>query len=248
MAKSIDRKVLITGMIILGAIIVALIFSNSFNSGSMKNTISSTGQTTIKVMPDLVNVYFNVQTKALTADEASNKNSEIVAQMKSSLISLGFAEDEIKTQGFSVYPEYDWRSGTQKITGYAATHIVSVQILIEEKEKIGSALDAGISAGAGINYINYELTEEHQKSYKVDAIKAATEDATDKARALAEGAGQNLGRLVSISTNDYSYVPWMAYGTADSGGVVKSGAEIATSITPSEQEVSASVTAVFKIR
>ncbi len=248
MAKNVDKKVLITGMIVLGVIIVALIFSNVFNSGSMQNTISATGTSTIKVLPDLVNVYFNVQTKALTADEASDKNSEIVNEMKSSLIALGFRENEIKTQSFSVYPEYDWKSGTQKLTGYVASHVVSVQISIDEKEKIGSALDAGINAGAGINYINYELTEEHQRSYKIEAIRAATEDATDKAGALAEGAGQSLGRLVSISTSDFSYVPWMAYGTTDSGGVVKSGAEIATSITPSEQEVSASVTAVFRIR
>ena len=147
-----------------------------------------------------------------------------------------------------VYPDYNWESGTQKITGYTASHVVSVQVSIEEKEKLGSVIDAGIGAGAGINYINYELTAENQKKYKIDAIKSATQDATEKAEALAEGAGASLGRLVSISTNEFNYYPWMAYAQEDSGGVVKSGAEIATSITPSEQEISASVTAVFKIR
>jgi len=56
MNQLIDKKVLITGIIVIGAIIVALIFSNGFNLSSMDNTISSTGQSTIKVMPDLVNV------------------------------------------------------------------------------------------------------------------------------------------------------------------------------------------------
>lgn len=248
MNQIIDKKVLITGIIVIGAIIVALIFSNGFNLSSMDNTISSTGQSTIKVMPDLVNVYFNVQTNALTADEASDKNSEIINKMKSSLKAIGFEEDDLKTQSFNVYPDYNWESGTQKITGYTASHVVSVQVSIEEKEKLGSVIDAGIGAGAGINYINYELTAENQKKYKIDAIKSATQDATEKAEALAEGAGASLGRLVSISTNEFNYYPWMAYAQADSGGVVKSGAEIATSITPSEQEISASVTAVFKIR
>ena len=249
MKNSVDKKVLITGMIVVGVIVLALIVSGWFNNGSMENTISSTGQSTIKVMPDLVNVYFNVQTTALTAKEASDKNSEIVNKMKDSLISLGFSNEEIKTEGFNVYPNYDWRSGTQKITGYTASHTVTIQILIAEKDKLGSAIDAGINAGAGINYINYELTEENQRSYKIDAIKAATEDATERASALAEGAGQSLGKLVSISTSDFGYSPWMAYAEADSGsGTVKSGSEIATSITPSEQEISATVTAIFRIR
>ena len=246
-SAKIDQKVMTTGMIVIGAIIVALIFANGFNSGSMENTVSSTGQSTIKVMPDLVNVYFNVQTTGVTAEEASDKNSVIVDEMKASLIALGFEDSEIKTQNFNVYPEYDWRTSTQKITGYAASHSISIQIPIEEKEKLGSAIDAGINAGAGIGYINYELTEENQKAYKVVAIKAATEDATEKARALAEGAGQDLGRLVSISTSEFGYYPWAAYAVSDSG-IGKSGAEIATSITPSEQDVSATVTAVFKIR
>ena len=116
MKNSVDKKILITGMIIVGAIIVALILSNGFNSGSTENTISSTGQSTIKVMPDLVNVYFNVQTTALTAKEATDKNTEIVGKMKKSLMDLGFNGDGIKTEGFHVYPNYDWRSSTQKIT------------------------------------------------------------------------------------------------------------------------------------
>lgn len=248
MKTHVDRKILITGMIVIGAIIVALIFSNGFNSGSMENTISSTGQSTIKIMPDLVNIYFNVQTTALTAKEASDENSEIVSKMKVSLMDLGFSEDEIKTAGFNVYPNYDWRSGSQRITGYTTSHSVNIQIPIEEKEKLGSAIDAGINAGAGINYLNYELTEENQKKYKIEAIKAATEDAKDKATALAEGAGQSLGKLVSISTSEFGYYPWAAYSQSDAGGISKSGAEIATSITPIEQDVSATVTAVFKIR
>jgi len=248
MVNSPDRKVLITGIIVLGVIILALILVSFLNNSSgYNNTISSTGESTIKVLPDFVTVYFNVQTNGLTASEASDKNSEIVTKMKNSLIAIGFEEDEIKTQGFSVYPDYNWNpNGGQTIKGYIATHTIVIEIPIAEKEKIGRVIDAGISSGAGINYINYELSEENQSKYKIEAIKAATEDAKIKAEAVAEGSGTKLGKLVSISTSEFGYVPWLAYGEADSG-VVKSGAEIATSITPSEQEISSRVTAVFRI-
>ena len=245
--KESNKGVLITGMIVVGVIILALIYFNFMGNATGQNTISSSGESTIKVLPDFVTVYFNVQTTGQTAANASDKNSEIVSKMKGSLIAIGFEDDEIKTQGFSVYPEYDWQSGSQRIKGYIATHSISVEVLIAEKEKIGKVIDAGISAGAGINYINYELSKENQNKYKIEAIKMATEDATAKARALAEGANRKLGKLVSISTSEFGYVPWLAYAEDASGGVVKSGAEIATSITPSEQEISARVTAVFKI-
>ena len=192
-------------------------------------------------------MYFNVQTEGQTAANASDKNTEIVSKMKNSLMAIGFDEDEIKTQSFSVYPDYDWASGTQRIKGYTASHVIVVEIPISEKEKIGRVIDAGINAGAGINYINYELSKENQNKYKIEAIKTATQDATVKAQAIAQGSGTKLGKLVSISTSEFGYVPWLAYAEDAGGGVVKSGAEIATSITPSEQEISARVTAVFKI-
>jgi len=161
-------------------------------------------------------------------------------------LEAGIGEDEIKTQNFNVYPNYDYSSSGQRITGYSATHSLKVEIAIDEKDKIGSVIDAGVGAGAGISYINYELNEDNQKKYKVEAIKLATEDARLKAEALAEGSGSNLGSLVSVSSSEWGYVPWMA---ADAGAVMeKSGAEIATSITPSEQEITATVSAVFRIR
>ena len=180
MAEKMDKKVLITGMVILGVIILALIFSNAFGSPYQSNTISAMGQSTIKVVPDFVSVYFNVQTTGITASNASDKNSEIVSAMKNSLMALGFEEDEIKTQGFSVYPDYEWtQSGGQKLKGYTATHTIIVQIPVSENAKIGKVIDAGVSAGAGISYINYELTQENQNLYKAQAIKEATEDATN---------------------------------------------------------------------
>src|SRR3989344_4813716 len=110
--KDSNRGIWITGMIILGVIILALILVGFLNNSSGDgNTISSTGEATIKVLPDFVSVYFNVQTTGNTAANASDKNSEIVSKMKSSLIAIGFEDDEIKTQGFNVYPDYDWQSG-----------------------------------------------------------------------------------------------------------------------------------------
>lgn len=235
-------------LIIVGGILVALLFVFVFINNSVNtSTISSTGIAKIEVLPDFIVVYFNVETQGTTADEASDKNSEIVEKMKNSLLKNGIKEEWIKTQSFSVNPNYDYRTGTQKILGYTAYHILKVEIGVSEKDKIGNVIDSGIGAGAGISYINYELSEENHSRYKREAIKKATEDARLKAEALAEGSGSRLGSLVSISTSEFGYVPWIA-ATSEDVKAANSGAEIVTSINPSEQEISATVTAVFKIK
>ena len=234
----------ITLIIVVGAIILGLIWMNSGGS-SYNNTISVSGQATIDVMPDLVSVYFNVDTQGATADEASDKNTEIVNALTSAMISLGFEESDLKTQGFSVYPEYNYPSNTVK--GYRATHSLKIE-LPADSEKIGDVVSSGLDSGAGISYINFELTQESQNAYKAESMKLAAQDATSKAEAVAEGLDKSLGSLVSVSVDSYDYYPWMARDF--SGGSVSSAEikEDAASITPSEQQISSTVTAVFKIR
>ncbi len=244
MTQKISNSVLITLIIVIGIFIFSAAAVVYLNSTVYAKTVSSTGISNIKVMPDLISVYFNIQTDGKTSSEASNKNSEITNEMKNSLLSIGFEEKEIQTQGFSIYPNHDWQSGTQKIKGYTATHSVVLKIALDRKEKIGKALDAGIDAGAGIRYINYELTDENQNKYKAEAIKKAAEDSRIKATAIADGAGQRIGEIVSISTDEFNYVPWLAVSES---AAKESSADIATKITPSEQEISARVAAVFRM-
>ncbi|MEK6842319.1 MAG: SIMPL domain-containing protein [Nanoarchaeota archaeon] len=246
MKNKIDNSVLITLIIVSGVLILGAMVFMFVNYTVYAKTVSSNGMATIKVFPDLVGIYFNIQNIGMTSSEASEKNSEIYDKMKNFLLILGIDKDNIQTESFSVYPEYDWSTGQQKINKYIATHSVKVEILIDDKEKISDVLDAGINAGAGISYINYELTDENQNKYKVEAIKLATEDARTKAEALALGSGGKLGSLVSVSTSDFGYVPWIAFAESDIAKV--DIREIETRITPSDQEISSTVTAVFRIR
>lgn len=242
MDKSVQKTLIITGGIILAIIIVITFVRYSFYS----STISSAGTATIEVLPDFVTVYFSVNTNSATAEGANSDNAKIVAKMKIGLEAAGIMEEEIKTQGFSVYPNYDYSKDKQEISGYSATHSLKIQIPIDEINIVGSVIDAGVGAGGGVSYISYELNDENEKKYKVEAIKLATEDAKEKARALAEGSGNKLGSLVSISTSEWDYRPWLAASEDSVKG--SSGSEIQTAINPSEQEISSTVTAVFRIR
>jgi len=240
-----DKSVQTTLIIVVGVLILGLVIINSIKP-SYANTISVAGSATVKAMPDIIGIYFNIDTQGTTSNEAADKNSEIVDSLTNSLISKGFSKEDIQTQSYSVYPEYDYRTGTGKITGYKATHSLRVEISANESEKIGDVIDSGIDAGAGISYINFELSQENQNKYKAEAMKLAAQDATSKAKGVAEGLGKKLGSLVSVSVNDYNYYPWLVRDFA--GASAPEIKEATTNIVPSEQEISASVTAVFKIR
>lgn len=243
-----DKSVQITLIIVSGVIVLSLLGYIIFSSGSPSNTVTGNGQATIKAMPDLVRVYFNVETKGDTSKEATEANSEIVDELIIELIKIGFDRDEIQTMNFNVYPNYVWDSGQRKQQGYKATHGIRVQLSSSDSSKIGDVIDIGVDAGAGISYINFELSQEKQNEYKAQALKAAAEDSRIKAESIAEGLEKRLGRLVSTSDNNFYYSPWRLYEAASGTTMDASEAKAATTnIQPGEQEISASVTAVFKL-
>ncbi|MDO8528896.1 MAG: SIMPL domain-containing protein [Nanoarchaeota archaeon] len=247
-----DKSVQKTLIVMAGIVAVLLIGILTYSNFSSANTVTGNGQATIKAVPDLIGVYFSVDTTGTTSADATSKNSDIVDKLVLNLMKQGIDRDRIQTTGFNVYPDYDYSNQNPVLKGYKATHSITVQLSTSDSGKIGDVIDAGVSAGAGISYINFELSQSKQNEYKAQALKAATEDAKIKATAITQGLGKTLGRLVSITDNSFNYYPWPLYQSRDMGvGGGVSGAEAkaaTTSIVPGEQEVSASVTAVYKIR
>jgi len=246
-----QKSVQITIIIVAAVIVLTVIGIIYFKFNSTDNTFQVNGQATSKVSPDLITIYFNVDTKGTTSKEAGDANSAIVTKLTDNIIALGFKESDLTTENYNIYPEYSYSSGTQKITGYRATHSLKIELSSTQKDKISSLIDAGTSAGAGINYINFELSPALQQTAKTQAIKDASDDARTKAEALAAGFNKKLGRLVSVSLDQFNYRPWNIYTSSDSsGGGVVGAAEAKSavaSITPSNQDVSASVIAVYKL-
>jgi len=242
-----EKQVQITLIIVAGVVLLGLIGLAIFSTYSPANTLTARGQSTIEVEPDLVGIYFRVQTQAATSEDAKDQNAEIVDDVITNLVKQGLERKDIKTQSFNIYPEYDWNSGSRNLKGYAATHLLKVELSTEDSDKIGEMLDAGVDAGASINYINFELSQELQNTYKAEATKFAAEDAKLKAEAMAEGLGKKLGRLVSTSDNSFDYYPWKLYEAGGDDFSVVEAKQATTDIHPGEQTIYAQVTAVFKI-
>jgi len=243
-----EKSVQVTLIIIAAVLVITFggmyFYKSNFSS---QNTISVNGQGLEKVTPDLISVYFSVDTKASTSGAAESSNSEIVTKLKDSIVALGFSENDLKTENYNIYPDYDYSTGG--IKGYRATHSLRIEFSTDKKDKISGVIDAGANAGAGISYINFQLSPSLEQEYKAKAIQTASADAKVKAEAIAAGFSKRLGRLVSVSLDSFNYYPTRVFDSSvSSGGASAESAKAAvSSITPSEEEVSAYVTAVYRL-
>lgn len=209
-------------------------------------TISSSGQATIKAMPDEVGIYVRIETRNKSAQIAKDENAEISDAVLTELIKLGLERSQISTQSYNEYPEYNWDNGKQEIIGYVTNNQLKVLLKNNQVDKAGSVVDEAVNNGGLIDYISYELSDVKQSEYKKQALEAAASDAKEKAEATAAGLGKRIGKLVSVSGNDFGYNPWPIYARGEMA-TTADAKQAATNILPSEQEVTASVSAVFRI-
>ncbi len=215
-----------------------------YNTGAV---VSAQGSSNIKVQPDEVSVYLSIETKNLTLQGAKDANDKIADEVVTELVKLGLERKEIQFSSYNTYPEYDWSNGKQKLIGYA----VSQQLVVKtgDFDLVSRVVDKSVDAGALVNYINFELSDEKQSEYKVRALTEAGKDAKAKAEATAAGVGKSLGRLVSVQSQEFNYQPWNLYdkAVADSSGGGITAERAAMNIQPQDQEVTASITVQYKL-
>jgi len=242
-----DNSIKITGIIVGAVLILAILAGTFYMRVSPSETVTADGSGSIIVIPDQVSIHFNVETKGASAKEAKDANSLIVEKVRNDLILEGFSEEEVQTQNFNVYEDFEYKNRARTSVGYKATHSLVVKFSTNDQDKIGEAIDAGIDAGANLGWINFELSPELQGEKKAEALTLATQDAKVKAEAIAEGLNADLGRVVSTSTSDFGYQPWRMYdyGTVDAEAI--SGESIETSIQTAERHVTAQVSVTYKL-
>ena len=245
-----DKSVQITLIVVIGVVLLGIVGLSVYQSTNSlgKDTVSVNGVSNIEVSPDLVSIYFTIQTKGTTSKEATDSNNEIYNELKSSLMNSGFTESEIQTQSFNVQPNYIYSNSQRKQDGFLATHSIIIKFPTGDTEKISNAIDSGTNANATISYISFELSPALESTYKAQAIENASKDARTKAEAVASGLNKKVGDLVSVNVDNYVYYPVRTYDAATSSSSSSAEIKQAAEITPSKQTVSASVTAVFKIK
>jgi uncharacterized protein YggE len=160
--------------------------------------ISVTGMGEVTGTPDTVEVGLGVSVLAETVDEAAATAAEKAQALIDSLTSNGVAEEDITTTDYSIYPEYDYSSNTERLVGYRVNN--TVQAKIRDIATTGTVIDAAVAAGGDdvtVNGLSFSI--EDNDELVSAAREAAWNDAMAKATQLAGLSGHTLGEATSIT-------------------------------------------------
>jgi uncharacterized protein YggE len=242
-----NKLSMIVGMVLVAALLTACNVTVQQPSNPQQNTISVVGNTQFKVAPDEATVMLRVETNGTTAKEAQDKNSEAMSAIQAALKSAGVAKNDMETTGYNLYPYtyWDYKQNRQIDAGYKVSHTLKVKTT--ELERVGEFIQLGVDAGAtGVDSISFELSDAQTKDAKNEALRQAVQDARSKAEALAAGIEMRLGKVVSVSINEYNVYPMYRGGMETMAAKSDMGAP-APQILPGDVDVSANVQVVFEI-
>ncbi|HBN82885.1 MAG TPA: SIMPL domain-containing protein [Clostridiales bacterium] len=160
------------------------------------------GKGVVKVLPDMLTVVIGTTVENAQLTEAQNENARIMNQVVDALLDAGIPQEDIQTQTYSVFPQYDYIDGRQVLRGYSVTH--SLLVTIRDPEKAGEIIDTSVQNGANeISQLMFSL--EDPSRYYNEALDRALEDAHHKVLSLAAKMGVAVSpRPVSIVEERYS--------------------------------------------
>ena len=209
-----------------------------------ERSITVNGQGEAAGTPDRATINAGVQTMAPTVAESARENQAIVERIMKALANEGVAADDIQTADYSIWPEqrHDPRgSGETMITGYRVNN--SVRVTVKDVDRLGKIIAAVTDAGANaIHGIGFGV--EDKTALEAQARAAAMADARNRAEALAELAGVELGEVLRISMSPGGGYPVPMMG----GRMEMAQSTSAPGISTGQLSVSVQVHVVYGIR
>ncbi len=240
------------------------------NTCDKDRNIHVTGTAVVNVIPDRALIQLGVQSNGRTPREVQARNADTISYVIKSLKGLGVEAKDISTDRYIIQPLYeDWDS--LRIKGYRIFNVISITMrdVSKTSEAIAVAFDAGANQVVNVEFYTSEL-----RKYRDQAREMAITAAREKATALAKGSGADIGCVLNINENSWSYFNgwrgwswWYGYGggnnqalwtqnavqnAAPSGGSGSSGGESSSSgdspVNAGQISIQAQVDATFALK
>ncbi|WP_182085522.1 SIMPL domain-containing protein [Aureimonas sp. ME7] len=212
--------------------------------------ISVSGEGQASAAPDLAVTQLTVMRAAPTAAEALKAANEAIDGVRGALPSFGVEPRDMQTAGFQIAPQYrydnkpDGTQGPPTVTGYEVRNTLSVKV--RDLARLGELLDRAVQLGVNEGG-NISFQIEDSSALENAARKSAVEKARASAQALAEAAGLQLGRIVSIENGASAFPPPMP---APMGAMRMMASDMAAKVPVEigENTVSADVRIVYELQ
>lgn len=208
-----------------------------------KNEVFTTiGEGRVIVIPDIAYINLGIEASGKTVFEVKKKINQVNDQLIKVLDQLGINKKDIKTENYSLTPQYDWLDNRQRIIGYQAT--TTLKVKVKPLEKINQVIDEATKVGVNNIYgVNFDV--ENKEKYLSQARQQAVAEAKRKAREAALSTGFRLGKIIAYSENTISPTIYPLYL---GGGEAKFSQEDQTNLQPGSQEIKITVSLGYEIR
>lgn len=202
-----------------------------------QNQMQVTGIATTKKSPDIAIAQIGVQTINKEVEPAVAENNRKAEAIISALKQLGISEKDIKTVSFNIYPLRDYKNNDPNtIIGFQVDNTVSVTF--RKLDMVGKGLQAAITTGAN-NIYGIEFTLSDPEPVRNELRVLAIQDARKKAENMAQAAGIQLGKIISINESSTTPIYRYAYD--------KAAAESAVPVQSGELDITVQVNIVYEL-
>lgn len=164
-------------------------------------SIQVSGTAVINVIPDRVLIQLGVQSNGSSAAKAEAANSQTIQRIVAALKKLGVEQKDIVTDRYIIEPIYKDYSDLN-IKGYRINNVVA--ITLRDVNKVNKVLAAALENGAN-QVLNTEFYLSDLRAYRDQAREMAMKAAREKATDLARAAGSDVGCVLNINENSWSY-------------------------------------------
>lgn len=240
-------------LLFIVGLFLALVMINFFDISypiTVTNTtrsaeLSVVGEGKVDVVPDTAYVDLGVSIENAPTVEAAQsdmtkRNNAIIKAMEE----LGLKKENIKTSNFSIYPSYDYRESTNRVTGYTGN--VTLSIKMEDTSLTSKVISLATQAGA--NQIQgTRFTVDKPETYREKARDAAIANAKAQAEKLSQSLGIRLGKIVNIVESTPNDFP-IYYSKLDAVAAPEAAGGDRATIEPGTQTISSVVTLYFEKR
>jgi uncharacterized protein YggE len=160
-----------------------------------------TGDSIVQAQPDTAILTISVVTQSKRAIDAQQENANKSDAVVRALKNAGGAGAEIKTSGYSLQPQRNYRENQPPtITGYEARN--SVVITMSDLARVGAVIDAAAQAGAN-DVVGISFTLRKDRPARDQALAEATREAVGKAQVIAQALGGKVVRIVEVQEEGF---------------------------------------------
>lgn len=218
-------------------------FSVNSITTTKTDTFTVTGEGKITAAPDIAVVSAGVQAQGPSVKVTQEQLNKSINAVSDAVKNVGVDAKDIQTSNYNVNPMYDFRSASQKITGYQASSNFTIKV--RDIEKANAVIDAATAAGANqVGGISFDVDD--KTKVQNEAREKAVADARRKATDAARIAGFKLGRVINYSESFGGEPRPILMMAKEAGGALDQANP--TQVEPGTNEIVVTVALSFEIQ